>query len=317
MATTATATGRRWTTRGATPPIRYVYDDAGRLQTVNDWDSLLTTYFFDKGVRLASVMIPNGIVSTYSYDDTRRLTGLSHVQGGRTYAFCGYTYDPVGNRLTASKMVRQRSGGVSKSIGCSYDPPYRLTAADYNGGTTYFHYTYDAVCNRQTEVTQSGTTTYGYDIANRLTSVDSQALTWDNNGNLLSDGVSTYTYDHANRLAAGAKGSDTYAFDYNGLGDRLRQTVNGTPTNYTLDLVAGLTQVLSDGSNVVPLRRVAHWGGAARRLAVPFWRCAGECPATRELHSRRDFGEELRAVWGHAHERRIGCNGLAVRGRAA
>jgi len=32
------------------------------------------------------------------------------------------------------------------------------------------------------------------------------------------------------------------------LGDRLRQTVNGTPTKYTLDLNAGLTQVLADGA---------------------------------------------------------------------
>ena len=38
-------------------------------------------------------------------------------------------------------------------------------------------------------------------------------------------------------------------FVYSGLGDRLSQTVNGLTTNYTLDLNAGLTQVLSDGTN--------------------------------------------------------------------
>ena len=38
------------------------------------------------------------------------------------------------------------------NIAYDYDPLYRLTAADYNGGTTYFHYTYDAVGNRLTEV---------------------------------------------------------------------------------------------------------------------------------------------------------------------
>jgi hypothetical protein len=45
-------------------------------------------------------------------------------------------------------------------------------------------------------------------VANRLTSVDGQAHTWDNNGNpsassgqaLLSDGEKTYTYDQTNRL---------------------------------------------------------------------------------------------------------------------
>ena len=38
-------------------------------------------------------------------------------------------------------------------------------------------------------------------------------------------------------------------FTYNGLGDRLTQTVNGQETDYTLDLAAGLTQVLSDGAH--------------------------------------------------------------------
>ncbi|MFH2102928.1 MAG: hypothetical protein ABIJ39_06185, partial [Chloroflexota bacterium] len=38
-------------------------------------------------------------------------------------------------------------------------------------------------------------------------------------------------------------------FAYNGLGDRLRQVVAGTPVTYTLDLNTGLTQVLYDGTN--------------------------------------------------------------------
>jgi hypothetical protein len=33
------------------------------------------------------------------------------------------------------------------------------------------------------------------------------------------------------------------------VGDRLQQTVNGSPTRYVLDPAAGLTQVLSDGAN--------------------------------------------------------------------
>jgi RHS repeat-associated protein len=36
---------------------------------------------------------------------------------------------------------------------------------------------------------------------------------------------------------------------YNGLGDRLSQTVNGVTTQYTLDLNTSLTQVLADGTN--------------------------------------------------------------------
>jgi len=50
------------------------------------------------------------------------------------------------------------------------------------------------------------------------------------------------------------------SYQYNGLGDRIRQTVNGVTTNYTLDLNAGLTQVLNDGTNayVYGLGRIAQ-----------------------------------------------------------
>ncbi len=40
----------------------------------------------------------------------------------------------------------------------------------------------------------------------------------------------------------------TASYGYNGLGDRLQQTVNGTGNAYALDLAGGLTQVLSDGT---------------------------------------------------------------------
>jgi RHS repeat-associated protein len=43
--------------------------------------------------------------------------------------------------------------------------------------------------------------------------------------------------------------SSVSSYQYNGLGDRLSQTVDGIVTDYTLDLNTGLTQVLYDGTN--------------------------------------------------------------------
>jgi RHS repeat-associated protein len=142
---------------------------------------------------------------------------------------------------------------VSQTINYTYDPLGRLTAADYLNGD-YYHYTYDAVGNRLSQTSsvnnQQMTTNYTYDNANRLIQVDDTQVSgttynWDDNGNLLSDGLNAYTYDPANRLIS----VDNYAYTYNGLGDRLQQTVNDQTTNYTLDLNAGLTQVLDDGTN--------------------------------------------------------------------
>ncbi len=95
-------------------------------------------------------------------------------------------------------------------------------------------------------VTRDGgrVTSYEYDAANRLTSVDGVAYTWDANGNLLSDGVRSYSYDHADRLVRVVSGTSTTEFAYDGVGDRVAKTVNGVTTDYVLDPAAGLTQVL-------------------------------------------------------------------------
>lgn len=112
------------------------------------------------------------------------------------------------------------------TINYAYNPLYRLTEANYSNGD-YYHYPYDAVGNRLTETTQSAVNSYQYDVANRHTSVDGVAYTWDNNGNLLNDGVNTYVYDSANRLTALSHQQSASSYQYNGLGDRLSQSVNG------------------------------------------------------------------------------------------
>ena len=93
------------------------------------------------------------------------------------------------------------------------------------------------------------TINYEYDPLYRLTSADYSTgddyqYTYDEVGNRLTE---------SNQLAVSS-------YQYTGLGDRIRQTVNGVATNYTLDLNAGLTQVLNDGTNayVYGLGRIAQ-----------------------------------------------------------
>ncbi len=138
------------------------------------------------------------------------------------------------------------------TIDYTYDPLNRLTRAAYSDGRIY-EYEYDAVGNwtKQTITIngQSSVINYQYDNANRLTGVNGVAYTYDDNGNLLSDGTNSYTYDSANRLktVTNNQGAVT-SYQYNGLGDRLKETVNGVTTTFTMDLNTSLTQVLSDGT---------------------------------------------------------------------
>lgn len=126
------------------------------------------------------------------------------------------------------------------------------------------------------------TNTYAYDAANRLASVDGVPYTWDNVfaagklGNLLSDGVYTYTFNHANQLVGMSGAGTTVSYAYNGQGDRVSQTVGITTTNYTLDLAAGLTQVLSDGTDtyLYGAGRIAQYDASGAQYLL------GDAPST-------------------------------------
>jgi RHS repeat-associated protein len=117
------------------------------------------------------------------------------------------------------------------------------------------------------ETTAKGETAYTYDPANRLTSVNGQAVQWDDNGNMLADGQAVYTYNTANKLVGVTKGTSSIVYAYSGLGDRLRQIADGVTTDYTLDINAGLTQVLQDNTNKYVYGNPSAGSGQASRIA--------------------------------------------------
>ncbi len=71
--------------------------------------------------------------------------------------------------------------------------------------------------------------------------------------------MNDYAYDSTNRLIAFI-GQQAINYAYNGLGDRLQETVDGVTTTFKMDLNAGLTQALSDGTNtyLYGLARIAQ-----------------------------------------------------------
>ena len=169
---------------------------------------------------------------------------------------------PVSYKLPAPF---QQSGAIT--ISYDYDPLYRLKEANYSTGDTY-HYGYDAVGNRLSQENMvnglPSTVNYLYDDANRVQSVNGVTYNFDANGNLLNDGINTYTYDFANRLKTLSNANTTANYAYNGMSDRLQETVNGNTTTFTMDYNTGLTQALSDGTNnyVYGIDRIAQVNSA-------------------------------------------------------
>ena len=134
----------------------------------------------------------------------------------------------------------------------------------------------------------SGTTTYGYDTRNRLTSKQTPfgtlSYTYDPAGNLLTLGSSnpngaslTYTYDALNRLATvtdnrllaqgATSGLTTYNYDAVG---NLQNFVypNGVTHAYTYDTLNRLTQMGSSNNSAAISNYAYSLGAAGNRLTV-------------------------------------------------
>jgi len=161
----------------------------------------------------------------------------------------------------AMMPLLSQSGPVT--ITYTYDPLYRLAAADYSTGES-FDYTYDAVGNvltrTQTIGSQATTTGYTYDTANQLVTAlaSNDPTTWyytsDPNGRLTditpngtapANGARRYTYNAAGYLIRaeqhdGAAYQPQAEMQYNGLGGRQSMTAwqggQSLSTQYVLDV---------------------------------------------------------------------------------
>lgn len=219
-----------------------IYDPVGNLLSVRDANSRMTTYGYDAGGRIVTVTAPDGGRTTYTYDDagnrlTRRddsnhVTSYAHDDAGRLVSEIGPDPDGAGPKSPAvSSNTYDANGNL-------------LTTVDPNGNAT--------------SVQSDGKTTFGYDRANRLTSIDYSdstpdvAFAYDAVGNRLrmmdGSGAETRTYDGLDRLLSVTRGSAAFSYAYDAVGNVTRRTYpGGTVTDYDYDGLDRLSIARSNG----------------------------------------------------------------------
>ena len=144
---------------------------------------------------------------------------------------------------------------------------------------------YDAVGNRtiatQT-ITSTLVTSYTYDAANRLTSVNGVPYTWDANGNLLNDGSKTYLYNQANQLITVTAPGLTWSAAYNGDGASLSSGANrfgakraACALAFTPRQDAGLRTLPTRGAGCGRPHTRQSWGARLERTRRPALGCRG------------------------------------------
>ena len=233
------------------------YDAANRVTSLTDTAAGITNWAYDGLDRVTSEAGNQGGVA-YTYDAAGRRTSMTAA----AQAAVNYSYDN-GNRLTGITQG-------SEMVQLAYDIANRRTALTLPNGVT-LNYGYDnadelvSLNYAKGDGTSLGSLTYGYDangrriskggslatdalptatsgaavidLNGRKTSFNGQALSYDANGNLLSDGTNTYAWNARNQLMQISQGgAPQLTYSYDALGRRTSKTVQaGTATQYLYD----------------------------------------------------------------------------------
>ena len=191
-------TGETWVVSGVTTNTQaFTYDAANNQLTAGD-NSGAYTMTYDALDRMSTEQEPFGLSLTFGYDAASdRVTVTDSFQGVTTS-----TFDALG------RLTERQFGGTAQT---ALHMVLTWTADDQLATLTRY--------DDQSGSVLAGTSTYGYDNAQRLTSL----LDTDGNNNTLASYL--YAYDPGSRLTS--------------------QTINGVATNYNYDKTNQLTQ---DGS---------------------------------------------------------------------
>ena len=88
-----------------------------------------------------------------------------------------------------------------------------------------------------------------FDAENRMTSQNSNSLTYDDNGNLIGQESDIFSYDHANRLVSSEIQGKLRQYAYNGFGNRYEVVTDGAVKRVAWDVNQSLPVILSETDN--------------------------------------------------------------------
>lgn len=190
---------------------------------------------YDEVGRIESRTVAGESAEVFGYDAIGRLTSHNSDLGDFALSYLGQTDQTTSRQLAGSTL--ETSWSYLPNSG-----DRRLAGINNTGLSTsqYSNYTFTTTpytITDTTEVNDSGSVyptsysqTASYNDLNQLTDLSGLSLTFDKNGNLLSDGERTYSWDAENRLISitypTRPGKQT-TFTYNALSQRV--TVVSTP----------------------------------------------------------------------------------------
>ncbi|MFF3911464.1 LamG-like jellyroll fold domain-containing protein [Streptomyces sp. NPDC001848] len=204
-------------------------------------DSTFTTAY-DADGRPVTQTQPGGVSVTTAYDNLGNVTSQSGTGADAATATRSFTYDADNRMLTAATAAIGTTTAATNET-FTYNDRGQLLTAGGSAGSSSFAYNGDSLPTSRTDA--AGTTSYGYDTADRLATLTDPAT-----GTQLSYGynslslpttvtygsggdVRTYGYDHLHRLtsdtltAPGGATIASIAYGYDSNGNETSKTTTG------------------------------------------------------------------------------------------
>jgi YD repeat-containing protein len=219
--------------------VNYTYNAVGLLAELTDGNgNPIVTYTYDSMGRLIREDKGNGTYTIYAFDLAGNILHLvNYAPGGSVNSRFDYTYDSLGRRTSMTTL-----DGVWNY---QYDPAGQLTHAVFASNNSSvvpnqdLQYVYDLAGNRTQTIINGVTTTYVTNNMNQYTQIDSANLTYDADGNLISQtdttGTTDYTYDEVSRIIKVSSPTSTSVYQYDPLDNLASFTQNGQTTEYMVD----------------------------------------------------------------------------------
>ncbi|KAB7765680.1 type IV secretion protein Rhs [Xanthomonas sp. LMG 12462] len=211
--------------------VAYAYDGVGRRKEMRAGTQAQVVYTYDDGDRLRQ--LDQGMERVqFAYDDVDRLGTLTLPNG--VEAVHGYD---EGNQLTSLAWQKPSKPAIG-TLGFDYDGNGQVVGQSGSFAS---------------QVLPAATTgTSSFDDANRQLTHNGRTLTYDDNGNLISDGVRSYVWNVRNQLVEIREGSSTIAaFGYDPLGRRVARTEGGVATQYLYDGQNAVQEAIGNSANPI------------------------------------------------------------------
>lgn len=222
------------------------YDLANRMVQLEDSVTSIqpSTFDYDPAGNRKRFRAPNGVVTDTTFDAANRVlthTATSDNGNGTVIYDLTHAYNKAGNRL--SKTI-DPDVGSTLTTNYTYDDLNQLLSSTGDEAATYTH---DLNGNRVTKTVGADTTTYVYDVSDRLIEAKD-----DNN-----DTIFTATYDARTRRLTKTEGASTKMFRYDG-GTNFQELTPGTPADNANPAILGdvTTELIRAGTSRPRLRVV-------------------------------------------------------------